>query len=179
MRQAVDRGRIEAFFQALGRRFRRPGRIYLVGGATIVLRGLRASTLDIDIAAEIAPAHREEFVAAVRALKEELQTNVEEAHPAEFIPLPEGSEDRAVFVGRFGELDVYHFDPYSTALSKIERGTEKDFDDVAALVRDGMVERKRLHLAFDEVMRRYGRQSLRQDPPRFRSNFAELLRRLG
>ena len=144
-----------------------------------MLRGVRPSTVDIDLTWQADPKHREEFVAALRELTEELQTNVEEVSPAEFIPLPEGADGRAVFVGRYGELEVYHFDPYSVALSKIERGTEKDFDDVAALVKDGMVDRARLKSAFDEVMKRYGRESLRQDPARFRRNFAELLRRLA
>lgn len=33
-----------------------------------------------------------------------------------FEPLPDGHEDRHEHVGRYGSIDVYHFDLYSTAL---------------------------------------------------------------
>jgi len=174
LRRPVDRARIEEFLKALGEEFPHPGRILLVGGATVVLRGLRSQTLDIDLAAEVDSARRDEFVAAVRRLKERLDTNVEEVSPADFIPLPAGHADRAVWVGRYGRLDVYHFDPYSTALSKIERGTEKDFADVRAMLSAGDLDPGRLERCFTEVMATYGRASLRQDPERFRRNFAAI-----
>ena len=44
---------------------------------------------------------------------------------------------RAKFIDRFGSLDVYHFDVYSVALSKIERGRDADFADVLALLEAG------------------------------------------
>lgn len=174
MRRPVDRARIEEFLRALGERFRHPGRLLLVGGTTVVLRDLRAQTLDIDFSMEIAPAWREEFVRAVRDLKESLDVNVEEVSPAEFIPLPSGHESRSLYVGRFGQLEVYHFDPYSTALSKVERGTEKDFADVRAMLDGGLLVRDRLEACFNDCLERYGRESLRQDPARFRRHFDSL-----
>lgn len=54
MRQRVDQQRIEYFLQRLGQQFRKPGRVYLVGGTTMVYEGLRQQTLDIDLALEIA-----------------------------------------------------------------------------------------------------------------------------
>jgi hypothetical protein len=74
-------------------------------------------------------------------------------------------------VGRFGQIDVFHFAPYSTVLSKIERGTEKDFDDCRALLRAGIIDGPRLKECFGLVLRRYGRESLRQDEVRFRRHF--------
>jgi hypothetical protein len=174
VRQPVDRRRIEEFLRALGERFRHPGRLLLVGGTTVVLRDLRAQTLDIDLSADIDPAWREEFVRVVRELKESLDVNVEEVSPAEFIPLPSGHESRSVYVGRFGELEVCHFDPYSTALSKVERGTEKDFADVRAMLGAGLLVRDRLEACFKDCLERYGRESLRQDPARFRRHFESL-----
>jgi hypothetical protein len=171
MRRPVDAPRIREFLQALGSRFRHPGRVYLVGGTTIVLQGLRAQSADIDLTFETDPAHRAELVRAIRELKDSMDVNVEEVSPAEFIPLPEGHESRAAFVGRYGFLDVYHFDPYSTALSKIERGADKDFDDVRALIRSGMIAWGRLKGYFDRVMETYGVRSLRQDERRFRAHF--------
>ena len=52
-REPVDRQRIEHFLTELGRRFRHPGKVFLVGGTTMVHEGFRAQTLDIDIAFEV------------------------------------------------------------------------------------------------------------------------------
>ncbi|HLG43094.1 MAG TPA: DUF6036 family nucleotidyltransferase [Planctomycetota bacterium] len=174
MRRPVDARRIEEFLQALGSRFRHPGRIYLVGGTTVVLKGLRAQSVDIDLTYDIDPAHHSEFIKTLRDLKDSMDVNVELVSPADFIPLPEGFESRAVYVGRYGTLEVYHFDPYSTALSKIERGTDKDFDDVRSMIRSGLTGWTKLQECFDRVMRTYGKASLRQDERRFRQNFGVL-----
>lgn len=178
MRQPVGARRIEEFLRALGTRFRHPARPYLVGGTTVVLKGLRAQTLDIDLTFEVERAHQEEFISVLRELKDAMDVNVKQVSPSDLIPLPEGFESRAVYVGRYGSVDVYHFDPYSTALSKIERGTEKDFDDVVAMVRGGLLSQQKLEECFHRVMRRYGKESLREDERRFRAHFAELAARL-
>lgn len=51
MREAVDRARIEQVMQALAAAADRPVRVYFAGGATAVLMGWRASTVDIDFVA--------------------------------------------------------------------------------------------------------------------------------
>ena len=117
MRQRTDRQGIELFLQRLGRRFTRPGRLYLVRGTTMVYEGFRQQTLDIDISFEVADEDHSAFIAAVRDLKEQISLNIEEASPAEFIPLPSGHHERSQFLGRDGQLKVFHFDLYSTALS--------------------------------------------------------------
>lgn len=77
MRQRVDQQRIELFLQQLGRRFTKPGRVYLVGGTTMVYEGLRQQTLDIDLALEIADEDHSTFIATVRELKERYSLNIE------------------------------------------------------------------------------------------------------
>ena len=175
MRQRVDQQRIELFLQRLGRQFNKPGRIYLVGGTTMVYEGLRQQTLDIDLALEIADEDHSAFIATIRQLKESLSLNIEEASPADFIPLPAGYRERSQFVGRYGLLDVFHFDLYSTALSKIERGTENDFADVLALLQTGHLEIAKLSECFHEILLRYATDSLKQDPVEFQRKFAILL----
>ncbi|MEM7538697.1 MAG: DUF6036 family nucleotidyltransferase [Chloroflexota bacterium] len=126
MRQRVDRQRIELFLQRLGRRFTNPGPPYLVGGTTMVYEGLRQQTLDIDISFDIANEDHSAFISAIRELKESLSLNIEEASPEDFIPVPSGHKERSEYIGRYGQLDVFHYDLYSLALSKIERGTEDE-----------------------------------------------------
>jgi hypothetical protein len=175
MRQRVDQQRIEQFLQQLGRQFTKPGRIYLVGGTIMVYEGLRQQTLDIDLALEIANEDHSAFIIAVRNLKERLSLNIEEASPADFIPLPAGYRERSQFVGRYGRLDVFYFDFYSTALSKIERGTENDFADVLSLLETGRLEMARLEDYFQEILLRYATDSLKQDPVEFQRKFAILV----
>jgi hypothetical protein len=177
-RPPVDRVRIEEFLGRLGQRFRRPGRLYLVGGTTMVFEGFREQTLDIDIAFDVANDDHSVFIQAVRELKEELPVNVEEVSPGDFIPLPEGYENRCEFVGRFGQLDVFHFDLYSTALSKIERGTEEDYADVLSLISANRIVWNTLEACFADILSRFGADSLKQDPDEFERKF-EALRQMA
>lgn len=174
LRQRVDRARIELFLQRLGEQFRRPARIYLVGGTTVVFEAIRQQTVDIDLVLEVSSADHGELIQAIRELKNSLSINVEEASPGDFIPLPAGYENRHEFVGRFGSLDVLHFDLYSTALSKIERGRVQDIEDVLALLRAGRIKWDKLKEFFDEILPRMGKESLRQDPVEFGQNFEAL-----
>ena len=177
MRPQTDRQGNELFLQRLGRRFTRPGRLYLSGGTTMISECFRQQTLDIDITFEVADEHHCAFVAAVRDLKEQLSLNIEEASPAEFIPLPSGHQERSQYIGRYGQIDVFHFDLYSIALSKIERGTESDFDDVLTLLASGRLELSLLISYFDEIMTRYATESLKQDPVEYRRKF-EILKEM-
>ena len=132
-RRPVDSARIERFLRELGRRYHGTGGIYLVGGSQMVYRGFRSQTEDIDYVAWLDGDHQE-FVSAVRSLITEMDVSVEQAGPGDFIPLPSGWEDRSQFIGRFGRLDVFTFDPISTTPSKIERGLTRDIDDALTLV---------------------------------------------
>lgn len=177
MRPPVDRSRLEAFFDALGRSVRVPARLYVVGGASVVWLGLRPKTIDIDIAYDVAPGDRGAFVEALRRLKDEMQVNVEEADPGHFLPLPSGHAERARWIGRYGTVDVYHFDLLSTALAKVHRGSETDFADVEALLAAGHVSLGALDGACREILPRMARESLRGDPDRLLRNLEVLARK--
>lgn len=174
MRPPIDRLRVHYFLVKLGIAFKHAARLYLVGGTTLVYEGLREQSLDIDIAYEVDNKFEAEFANTIRLLKDELQINVEQASPGDFIPLPAGWKERAKFVGRFGQVDVFHFDLYSTALSKIERGREGDYQDVLALLDAGQIEMAELKLALANIMPRVELESLKRNPERFKRNFAAL-----
>jgi hypothetical protein len=79
-------------------------------------------------------------------------------------------------------LAVFHFDPYSTALSKVERARRQDLIDVVLLLQHRRIEWARLESMFREVQPQLGLSSLRQDPVEFARNFealAELWRLAG
>lgn len=148
MRELADAARIRRFMQAAGRAAAREGECYFTGGATAVLVGWRATTVDVDIALD---PEQDELLRELPRIKDELRINVELASPADFIPVPPGWEDRSMSVGREGRLAFLHFDPYAQALAKLERGHGRDLDDVQALIENGLVERSRLVRYFGEV----------------------------
>ena len=101
-----------------------------MGGTSLLLAAGKMSTFDIDVQFQTENQHYSEFIRCLRTVSRELGIPVELASPEQFIPLPAGFQDRRQFVGRYGSLDVFHFDFYSIALAKVHRGNEKDFDDV-------------------------------------------------
>ena len=52
MRQPVEREKLEALMVALGHGVTSEGCIYLTGGATALLHGWRAMTIDVDLRAD-------------------------------------------------------------------------------------------------------------------------------
>jgi hypothetical protein len=148
VRPPVDTNRIRAFVRELGREARRDTKLYLTGGASAVLQGWREATLDIDVRFE---PESDELLMAIPRLKEGLEVNVELASPPDFVPELRGWRERSPFVVREGLIDVHHFDFYSQALAKIERGFEQDLQDVAEMLADGLVDPRRLRELFDEV----------------------------
>ena len=148
MREAVTEPRLRAFMRALAAEARQAGRIYIAGGASAVLRGWRDSTVDIDIT--IVPEN-DRILRAIPDVKERLQVNVELASPADFVPALNGWEERSVFIAREGSISFHHFDFYTQALSKLERAHRKDLLDVDSMIRDGLVDPRRLLALFEEV----------------------------
>lgn len=122
--------------------------MYLTGGATAVLEGWRPSTVDVDVRFE---PDSEEPLRRIADLKEKLELNVELASPLDFLPPLEGWRERSPFRLREGNLEVFDFDPYSQALSKLERGFDLDLRDVASMVDSGLVEPRRLLELFEGI----------------------------
>ena len=144
MRELVDEAGVRRFMRALGDAAGREGTCYLVGGATAVLLGWRATTRAADI--NLAP-EQDEILRALPSIKHELALNVELASPAEFIPLPSGWEEKPERRAR-GQLSFRHFDLDSQALAKIERGHARDVVDVREMLARGLVEPEALRARF-------------------------------
>lgn len=88
---------------------------------------------------------------AIPRLKELLRVNIELASPDLFIPVLPGWEDRSPFVGQYGSLACFHFDPVAQALAKIERGMGRDLDDVRAMLARGLVTPTALRTTFESM----------------------------
>ena len=93
--------------------------------------------------------------------------NVELACPSHFIPELPGWRDRSLFIESHGLLTARHYDFYSQALAKIERGHTLDLLDVEQLLLRGLVEPTRLRELFELIEPQLYRYPA-VDPPSFR-----------
>lgn len=148
MRPPVDEQRIRALARELARTVHVPVRIYLTGGSTAVMQGWRNSTIDVDLRFE---PEADELLRQLPGLKDSLSINIELASPPDFIPELPGWRERSPLVFRDGAIAVHHFDFYSQALSKIERGFEQDLADVRSMLDSGLVEPVRLRALYDAI----------------------------
>jgi hypothetical protein len=150
---------------ALGQAADRPIRAYLTGGASAVLEGWRATTIDVDLTFE---PETDAVLRALPELKEKLELNVELVSPAHFVPEVPGWQSRSVFVGNRGSVSFHHYDFYAQALSKLERGHPQDMLDVEEMARRRYVDSERLVGFFEQIeplLYRYPAI----DPPTFRA----------
>lgn len=163
MREILTREKLLRFMEEIGRSASADGRIYLTGGASALLRHWRSTTIDIDL--KPVP-EQDSLFRAIPRLKESLSVNVELAAPSDFIPELSGWENRSLFISRHGRIDFHHYDFYSQALSKIERGHRQDTDDVQKMLSDGLVEREKLSDLFESIVSELYRYPA-IDPPTF------------
>jgi len=155
MRPPVQLQKLENLMTAMGRRVKSAGRIYLTGGATALLHGWRPMTVDVDLKADPEPAG---FFEAIASLKNELSVNIELASPSDFIPVLPDWRERSLFIAHHGLIDFYHYDPYSQALSKLERGHSRDLSDVEAMLQYGLIRKDlllKLFLQIEPMLLRY------------------------
>jgi len=109
-----------------------------IGGFVVtLLYGLERPTADIDVI-ELAPRAAAETVMelGIRGgpLHQKYRFSLDRVAVA---AIPESYEDRLVkmFPGAYRNLHLRALDPYDLALSKLERNSQKDRDDVRFLVR--------------------------------------------
>jgi hypothetical protein len=148
MRNRTSKENVEKFMRAVARNAKSECSVYFTGGVTAVLMGWRESTVDIDLKFE---PELDEIFRSLPELKESLQINIELAAPSDFIPELPGWQDRCEFIMREGKVSFYHYDPYSQALAKIERGHTQDVVDVQSMLADCLIEPDKLVALFEEI----------------------------
>jgi hypothetical protein len=137
--------------------------------------GSPRETQDVDYMVELEPEAAGQFRDALDKLAAEMRLDLEAVPLSEFIPLPPQARERRRWVGRYGQLDVYIFDLYSIALSKIARGFEADMEDVMYMLREGLIEFGELERHFDSVLPQAPKADI--DTQEFRAYFEEIRRR--
>lgn len=133
----MDYEELQSILKTIGERVPPMSRLTLIGGSALILLGNSRLTLDIDFVGD--DVHPNELHLQIMKIARELKINVEPVPIERFIPLPKGSEQRAIPIKQFGNLNVYVADPYSIALSKVDRGFETDLDDVVFLIQRNFI----------------------------------------
>jgi hypothetical protein len=147
--QNLTKEKLLKFLDRLGASASTPGACFITGGGTALLLGWRETTIDIDLKFDPEPAG---VFDAIPELKRALHINVELAAPSDFLPPLNQWRERSRFIGKYGQLETYHYDFVSQALSKLERGHDKDLLDVNEMLRLKLVTPEEL-LAHAEAIR--------------------------
>ncbi len=148
MRRLTTPAALERFMEALAKIAREPISIYFTGGVTAILHGWRETTIDIDL--KLVP-DSDAVMRELPRLKESLEINVELAAPDQFIPELPGWQDRSLLIDQRGSVSFFHYDPYSQALSKIERGHTRDQSDVRSMFEDNLVDPELLLELYERI----------------------------
>lgn len=133
----MDHTEIQSILKVLGERVPPASRLVLVGGGALALLGSPRLTIDIDFIGD--DVHPNELHRAIMQIARELKIHVEPVPFEHFVPLSEGSDQRNIHIGQFGNLEVYVADPYSIALSKLDRGFDADLDDIVFLIQHNYI----------------------------------------
>jgi hypothetical protein len=166
--------RIREFLTTLAERHTEPASLFLLGGSALLMLGSGRFTLDIDYVGD--DRHLDGFQRTIKQVADEFHIEVEPVPIDEFVPVTEGARDRSLFVGQFGTIRVFAFDPYTIAISKLDRGFEADIEDIVFLIRRGYVDLDRLQaLTLDAIDQARG---FDLNPAAIRSHLEAVRRRL-
>ena len=148
MRKSTDKASLLSLMEYLGQRVEGSGRVYLIGGMSVLLLGWRDYTIDVGLALHPEPPG---IFDVIKLAKEEFGVNIEVAAPDQFIPALPDWELRSPFIRRFGKIDYFHYDFYSQALSKLSRAHGNDLADVRAMHRQGLITPDELLRLFESI----------------------------
>lgn len=146
----MDNREIKTVLQKIGARVPAGSALTLVGGSALALLGNMRPTIDIDFVGD--DIHPSELHQSILKMAEDFGVYADPVPLERFIPLPDGSEKRRIHIGQFGNLEIYVADPYSIALSKIDRGADTDYDDLLFLIKNRHVELGKLEVMLQDVL---------------------------
>lgn len=157
----MDYSELENALTQLGERLPPQSQLTLIGGSALLLLGSPRLTMDIDfIGDDIKPneLHRQ-----VIRIAQEMKIQMEPVPLERFIPLPKGNEERSIPIAQFGNLNVDVADPYSIALSKVDRGLDSDFDDIMFLIGKNHITLEELERITKNAVSKAGKFDLHPD----------------
>ncbi len=168
---------IHELMAAVEDRLSSAARLYLVGESSLVVEGWREWTDQVVYTAE--GADLAQLTQTIEAVASQQGIRLVCESPADIVPLPHGHESRAhrwEIPGRSSptRLDLYHFDPYSTAIRLIARGYEPDYSVVLGFLGLGWIQVSELDRQLAELLPKFSAETLQQDPAEFRRKYKGL-----
>ena len=154
----MDGSRLQSVLTTLGEHVPPASRVFLLGGSALTLLGSPRPSLDIDLAGD--DIHPSELHRTIMAIARQLKLQIDIVPIDRFIPLPDGNEQRSIYIGQFANLEIHVFDPYSIALSKLDRGLFTDFDDIIFLIKNDYVTLNVLEQITNKAVSRAGKFDL-------------------
>jgi hypothetical protein len=157
----MDKSILQSILTTLGEQVPPASRVFLIGGSALTLLGSPRPSLDIDFVGD--DIHPNELHSTIMNKAKEMKLQVDIVPIDRFIPLPDGNEQRSIYIGQFANLEVYVIDPYSIALSKIDRGLFTDFDDIIFLIKNDYIILEELVQITKNAVSRAGKFDLHPD----------------
>ena len=139
-------------FSRIDARLKKKINLYIIGGASAILGyNVTKATNDVDIEGVIDEELNKIFSEEAQKLKLDLYLS---SRGRVFFP-PDGYRSRAKFKDfSKNNLRVWYLDKYDLAISKIERGLEKDYEDIERIHKKSPFELDRMIQIFnDEYIR--------------------------
>ncbi len=127
----------------------------------MILLGSPRLTMDIDFVGD--DVNPSELHRQILQTAKELKILIDLVPIDRFIPLPKGSEQRAIPIAQFGNLNVYVADPYSIALSKVDRGLDNDYADIVFLIQHHFINLKDMENIVQNAVSKAGKFDLHPD----------------
>jgi hypothetical protein len=156
----------DSFLKDLNATLAEPVDLVCLGGFVMTqLYGLTRQTSDIDVL-EITPASEAPTVSATAGLGSPLSRKYKVYLQYTAVQtVPENFHDRLIemFPGCYSRLRLLALDPYDLALSKLERNTQRDRDDVLHLARIARLDPAVLQERYTSEMRPYLCTEQRED----------------
>lgn len=154
----MERQKLESILTALGEHVPPGSRLFLLGGGALTLLGSPRPSFAIDfVGDDVRPI---ELHRAIMEKAKEMGLQVDAVPIDRFIPLPEGSEGRSIYIGQYANLEIHVIDPYTIALSKVDRGAFTDYDDVVFLIASGYVTLEELERIVQKAVSKAGKFDL-------------------
>ncbi len=157
----MDKDKLQSILTALGEQVPPASRLFLIGGSALTLLGSPRPSLDIDFVGD--DVHPNELHRTIMDKAKEMKLQVDAVPIDRFIPLPDGNEQRSIYIGQFANLEIHVIDPYTIALSKLDRGLFTDFDDIIFLIKNGHITQEELEAITLKAVSQAGKFDLHPD----------------
>ena len=173
------------FLAAVAGKYHGSGRILLVGETSHLWEDLRHGTSQFELVAEGAASDGTRLSTVCAEVGDALNVTLLSDSPADFVPLPDGFEDRVLVASgpppelndpkTGSDIGLAHFDPYSVAIRFIARGDEPDYHLVLTSLSAGWVVEAELDHMLADLLERFTLETIQQDPAEFRRKYKGLL----